>query len=455
MDRRSFLIATTLGTVLAACSGEGGASSGSSGSSGSSPSSSPGSSSAPKGGSTVRSARLRQQSSGDTAAAVATVNGLGADLYRQLASARPAANVVASPASVAIALAMVREGAVGLTGTEMDKVLHTAGPDALSPSMNALDQALAARSGARPAPSGQGSIEVTLKIANSLWGQEGLRWKQPFLDRLAELYGAGLQLTDFKANPEQARIAINAWVSEQTAKRIPELLPDGLLDELTRMVLVNAIYLKAPWLSPFDKAATTDQPFTRLSGAPVRVPMMRSQEELAYANGDGWQAVDLPYAGYELTMTLVLPAAGPLADVESQLSNGLLDTIVGGQALRMVSLGLPRWDTESALDLAGALRALGMPTAFDANRADFTAMTDAERLYLSAVQHQANITVDEAGTEAAAATAAVMRTTAAPAGPPVELVFDRPFLFFIRDVPTGAVVFLGRVADPSIKRGGS
>jgi serpin B len=437
MHRREFVLGAVVGAVLAACSSDGGAR--------------PAPSTAARSAraTSVRSQRLRQPSDGNTDAAVATVNGLGVDLYQRLATAQPNANLVLSPASIAIATAMAREGALGVTATQMDKVLHSSGPANLAPSMNALDQALRARSGARPDPSGTGSIDVTLKIANSLWGQQDIAWMQAFLDRLAEFYGAGLQLTDFKAHPDQARSDINAWVSEQTAKRIPELLPSGVIDQLTRLVLVNAVYLKAPWLAPFDKAATTSTPFNRAGGGPVNVAMMHSNGQLAYAEGDGWQAVDLPYAGYELTMTAVLPAPGRQAAVESLLSHDLLDSIIGSQTLRQVTLGVPRWKTQTALGLADALRALGMPSAFDPDTADFGAMTDAERLYLSAVQHQANITVDEAGTEAAAATAAVISATAAPAEEPVKLVLDRPFLFLIRDVPTGAIVFLGRVADPS------
>jgi serpin B len=400
----------------------------------------------------ARSLKARLAGGGPADAAVATVNGLGADLYRRLAADDPSANLVLSPASLAIALAMTREGAVGTTATEMDRVLHVADAASLGPSMNALDRALAARSGPRPSPSGRGSVDVVLKLANSLWGQRDTRWEQPFLDRLAELYGAGLRLADFKTDFEGSRRDINAWVSASTEQRIPELLPPGILDDLTRLVLVNAIYLKAPWLSPFDKPLTGDHVFTRVDGSDVTVPTMRSSGQLAYATGEGWQAVDLPYAGYELTMTVLVPDAGRQADVEAQVSAGLLDTIVGSQARREVNLGLPRWDTESVIPLGDVLKALGMPTTFDPDRADFSAMTKAEQLYISLVQHQANITVDEAGTEAAAATAVGMRTTAA-ALEPVELTVDRPFLFMIRDVPTGTLVFVGRVADPSQRRG--
>jgi serpin B len=462
MDRREFLTSHLLlgaglglGTLLTACSGGGAGEAGSSTPGASTPGASTTSSgTADSSGSSgnppvARSAALRHVADADPAAAVATVNSLGAQLFGVLAKAQPSANLVLSPASVAITLAMVREGAQGPTATEMDDVLHTVDPAALSPSMNTLDQALRSRSGARPDPAGTGAIEVTLKLANSVWGQQGTAWSAAFLDRLAIYYGAGLQLTSFTDDPDRATAAVNQWVSDQTAGRIPSLLSDGAIDAMTRLVLANAIYLKAPWLTPFPKTATTDQSFALSTGAPARVPMMHSSGELAYATGDGWVAVDIPYAGYELTMSVVLPDAGRLAAVEAQLPSGLLDQVVGAQTITPVTLALPRWNTASAVGLVDALGALGMSAAFDPDRADFRGMTSTERLFLGAVQHQANVSVDEAGTEAAAATVANMQATAAPVEPPVEVTVDRPFLFFIRDVPTGAVVFVGRVADPS------
>jgi serpin B len=442
MHRRELVLGLVALGALAACSGNGGGR-------GSPATSTP--IGGGSGGGPAEARSLKKRSSATTATDVATtaVNGLGTGLYRQLASERPSENLVLSPASIAIALAMTREGARGTTAKEMDEVLSVVDAAALGPSMNALDQALASRSGPRPAPSGEGSVDVVLAIANSLWGQRDTPWEQPFLDRLAELYGAGLRLTDFKTAAEDARHDINAWVSDRTGGRIADLLPAGTLDALTRLVLVNAVYLKAPWLTPFEETATTPEPFTRLDGTSPAVPMMHSRGQLAYATGDGWQAVDLPYAGYELTMTVLVPDAGRLAGVEEQVAPALLDAVVGRQAVRDVELGLPRWNTSTAFPLADALRAAGMPTAFDADDADFGGMTTAEQLYLSAVQHQADITVDEAGTEAAAATAAVIATTSAPVEPPVRLVVDRPFLFLIRDVPTGTLVFVGRVADPT------
>ena len=439
MERRDFLIGSALLALLAACdSGGEGPERG-----------------AGEGGET-RSKAVRLPAGGSTELAVSATNGLGTALYRTLAAADPTANVVLSPASIVLALAMARAGAAGVTADEMDHVLGVVDPAAFPPSMNALDQALAARSGSRPDASGTKPIEVVLRVVDMLWGQDGLPWAPTFLDHLAGEYGTGLQVTDFVADPAAAHDDINTWVRDATEERVQELLPAGAVSASTRLVLVNAIYLKAPWLTPFETGSTVDTPFTRLDGAVVTVAMMRTASQMAYAAADGWQAVDLPYGGYALTMTVLVPDAGRFAEVEAQVSPDLVNAVVGTQGLRTVDLGLPRWDTESAFSLNDALAAAGMPSAFVADSADFGAMvdpSDAERLFLAAIQHQANISVDEAGTEAAAATAVAVAGSSAPGGGPVSLIVDRPYLFFIRDVATGAVVFLGRVTNPSASVG--
>lgn len=385
---------------------------------------------------------------GDTAqleAAVATTNGVGADLYRRFATDRPDANLVLSPTSIATALAMVRAGARGATAEEMDRMLSVTDPDGLHRGMNALDQALAARS--RTVQLGDGSpAQVSLESANSVWGQRDLGYEQAFLDTLASQYGAGLRVVDFEEDPEAARQAINDWVATETKDRIPELLPEGSIDTLTRLALVNAVYLKAPWLFPFDADATSPGPFTKLDGTTVDVPMMRLFELLPYAKGEGWQAVSLPYAGGDLSMLVVVPDTLPA--FETTLTADRVAEIVGALSTGLqVNLQLPSWDTESALSLKDALAALGMPTAFT-DAADFSGMTTEEALRIAEVIHQANITVDEEGTEAAAATAAIMRATSAPFET-VDLTVDRPFVFALLDNETGAVLFLGRVVDPA------
>jgi serpin B len=272
--------------------------------------------------------------------------------------------------------------------------------------------------------------------------------EQAFLDALAERFGAGLRLADYVDDTEGARKRINGWVAEQTEQRIPELLPAGVLTPLSRLTLVNAIYLKAPWLTPFPAEATTDGAFTRPDGSTVSVPLMAVSESMHYGAGTGWRAVDIPYASGALTMTVIVP--DDLATFEHELTAESLAAITGALTDTQVSLTFPRFSIETKTDLAAVLGRLGMPSAFD-DRADFSGITTAEKLLISAVIHQANIDVDEKGTEAAAATAVVMRATGMPAEP-VTLRVDRPFIFALRDVPTGAILFLGRVTDPSIGR---
>ena len=384
------------------------------------------------------------------AQAAAAVNAFGADLYASLAG-DGSENLTCSPASIVLALAMTRAGAAGTTATEMDAVLHArelgADPAALHPGMNALTSELAARSGTFQAM-GE-SVTVELSIANSLWGQEGITWGEPFLDLLSAQYGAGMRLVDYIADSEAARTSINEWVADETKDRIPELLGEGTITADSRLTLVNAIYMKAPWLEPFTEDSTAPVPFATAAGQTVEVPMMRASRTLGYATGDGWQAIELPYAGGALAMLLVVPDAGQLASTEAALGDGLLETAAQSLGSRQVNLGLPRFDLETKIELSDVLAALGMPSAFALGSADFSGMTTDEQLFIGVVVHQANITVDEKGTEAAAATAVGMRAGSAPMDPPVELTLDRPFLYAVRDTGTGAVLFLGRVSDPS------
>lgn len=373
----------------------------------------------------------------------AAINDFGVALLR--AASPPDANAVISPASIVLALAMARAGALGQTAAEMDEVLRDAASDDHAGWLNALDAALALRSGTFEDDAGK-DTSVLLRIANATFAQQDYPWKQPFLEALASRFGAGVRTVDYQRQVEQARQAINAWVSDRTESRIPELIDQGVLDEATRMVLVNAIYLKAAWLFPFDEKLTADGPFTRLDGSIVQAPFMARQEQFRYAEGSGWQAVEVPYVGGSLAMTLILPA--DIAAFESTLDGAAFAAITDALEARMVDVSMPKFGIETKLDLATVLAGMGMPTAFDPDRADFSGMTDAERLYISAVIHQANIDVDEKGTTAAAATAVVIRAGAAP-GELVILRFDRPFLFALRDVPTGTVLFLGRVVEPA------
>jgi serpin B len=376
--------------------------------------------------------------------AVRAVQSFGTDLYRLLTQ-RPG-NLACSPYSVAVALAMARNGARGATATEMDRVLHAPGLDRLNSGLNALQQALAGRSGRRWRGDGT-AAEVRLDVANSLWGQRSERWQPAFLDALARSYGSGMHTVDYVGATEEARHAINGWTGQHTHGRIPELVPAGVLDTLTRLVLVNAVYLKAPWLDPFTRGGTAPGPFTRTDGSRVEVPLMSLSAPAGYASGPGWQAVRLPYLGNQLAMTLLVPDAGRLAEVERSLSTPVLGSLLAQFPMAELTLRLPRWTFRTQVELTDLLVALGMPTAFT-DRADFSGMTAQEGLSLSAVLHEVFVAVDEQGTEAAAASGAVARAQSALIRT-VTLVVDRPFLFLIHDVETGTPLFLGRVTDPS------
>jgi len=374
--------------------------------------------------------------------AAAAVDAFGFDFYKAALTA--GGNAVFSPASVVLALSMAQAGAVGETASQMDSVLHGAARSGGGDGINSLDQALVGLSGTFKDANGTDQ-QLTLRIANAPFAQSGMQLQEPFLDTLASRYGAGLRLVDFQKDPAGACKLIDGWVSDQTEGRIPRLLDS--LDSLTRLVLVNAIYLKAPWQTPFDAKGTNPEPFTTSDGAQVSVPTMSlNLSEGSYGSGSGWQAVELPYAGGSLVMDIVVP--DDLATFERSLDAAGFARITAALRPTYVDLTLPRFKIETKSDLSSVLAGMGMPLAFDPDRADFSGITTQEQLFISAVIHQANISVDEKGTEASAATAVVMTASMAPSRQ-VTLHVDRPFIFAVRDTSTGAILFLGRVADPS------
>jgi serpin B len=383
----------------------------------------------------------------DVAAVAAGNNAFAAAAYALLAAQE--GNLVYSPASIRLALAMTYAGAVGQTAAEMAGALHfDLEGEALHAAFNALDQELASRNRVEPTQGDGIERKVQLSIANSLWGQQGTTFVPGFLDTLAAEYGAGMRLVDYIRAAEAARVAINDWVAGETNDRIEDLIPEGVLNPMTRLTLVNAVYLDATWSRVFDKDATYDAPFTLLGGSEAIVPTMHQQDPFPYAAGDGWQAVALPYVGEELAMLFVVPDAGRFAEVEGRVAAGLLDEVVTGLQTAEVRLALPKYEFRFKAGLADLLAALGMPTAFDPGLADFSGMSTEESLFISEVIHEAFIKVDEEGTEAAAATAVIMETTSAPIEV-LELAIDRPFLFSLYDRATGTILFMGRVLDPS------
>lgn len=364
------------------------------------------------------------------------------DLYRSLRTR--SGNLFYSPYSISLALAMTYAGARGETETQMADALHFLPQERLHPAFNALDLQLAER-GKAP------SEEITplqLNIANAVWAEQTYPFLQSFLDTIALNYGAGVRLADFINEYEPVRQEINRWVSDQTEDKINDLLPEGMLDSDTRMALVNAIYFKADWLSPFDADSTRDAPFHLLDGSEVDVPTMIQEAFIPYAKGDGWQAIELAYQGETAAMDIIVPDEGRFEEVESSLDAGTVSTMLESLQPASVQLALPKFKFESEFDLGDRLAGLGMTDAFDPDRADFSGMTERNDLYISAVLHKAFVAVDEKGTEAAAATAVIVDVASAQLSD-VTLTIDRPFIFLIRDIPTGQILFLGRVLDPA------
>ena len=365
------------------------------------------------------------------------------DLYQALKEGDD--NLFYSPYSISLALTMTYAGARGDTAQQMADTLHFILPqDRLHPTLNSLDIELSQRG---QGAEGEDGEAFRLNIVNAIWGQKDYQFLSTFLDALAENYGAGLRLLDFVNAPEESRLTINNWVSDQTEGRIEDLIPQGLISALTRLVLTNAIYFNAAWQYPFSEDMTVDGPFYPLDGGKVTVPMMKQTEFFGYTEGDGYQAVELEYDGGELSMIILLPQADQFDTFEASLDAQLVDSIVKAVEPKQVTLTMPRFEFESSFSLREILAMMGMPVAFSGD-ADFSGMTGNRDLFIADVVHKAFVSVDEAGTEAAAATAVVMELTAVP-GEPVEVTIDRPFIFLIRDFETGAILFVGRIMNPN------
>jgi serpin B len=348
-----------------------------------------------------------------------------------------------SPASISIALAMLYGGSAGTTATEIAQALHFGlPPERLHPAFNALDLALAT------APPTGDSGAFRLSIANAIWGQAGFVFLPSYLDLLAQSYGAGLRLVDFAAAPEPARATINAWVSDQTNHKIPMLLPPGSIASDTRLVLTNAVYFLGDWATPFD-AHSSPGTFHAPGGDVTVAKMMSGPKHLDIWSGAGWRAAALPYVGGTTSMVVVVPEPATFDTFESGLTGDSLGAILAAASTSAQgAVTLPGFDFKTDTDLSPALEALGMPQAFDSSQADLSGIDGMRDLSVSDVLHQATIAVDEKGTEASAATGVVAGTTGAILNP-LTLTVDRPFLFFIRHDPTGAILFQGRVLDPT------
>jgi serpin B len=352
-------------------------------------------------------------------------------------------NLFCSPYSISVALAMTYAGARGETAQQMaDTLQFMLEQERLHPAFNWLDAELAKRGEGAQGKDGEG---FRLNIVNAIWGQKDYTFLSDFLDILAENYGAGLRILDFITETEKSRLIINDWVSDQTEQRIKDLIPQGVITVATCLVLTNAIYFNAAWDYPFNEHMTADGPFYLLHGGQVILPMMKQTEVFGYIEGEGYQAVELQYDGNELSMVIFLPETGNFEAFEEELQAQQVCDIISGLQPTGVALTMPQFEFESEFNLNNTLKDLGMPAAFS-GAADFSGMTGTRDLYISAVQHKAFVSVDEAGTEAAAATAVVMEEEAP--DQQAEVTIDRPFIFLIRDIETGAILFVGRVMNP-------
>ena len=355
----------------------------------------------------------------------------GTDLYLKLAAS---GNVVFSPASIAAALRMALAGARGDTAAELAAVLRLPGPEDAADGLKQL-------AGIRP---GDG---LTFRAPNIMWLESTETVRDDFLAQLAET--VAVERCDFARAPEAARQVINDAVAQQTAGKITGLIPPGVMDSLTRLVLTNAVYLKALWTHQFPARDTTQKPFYPERLGPTPVDMMHLAADLDYHRGDGYQAVLLPYRGGSLAMAVVLPD-GPLSEFTGRLGGaggvgGLLAGLLSSGDQCQVDLSMPRYRVDAGFMLKDTLESLGVRTAFTP-AADFSGITDDEPLHISAVVHKAWIDVGEEGTEAAAATAVTISALALVRKPPPEvtLVLDRPFLFVIADAASGLPLFLGQ-----------
>ena len=367
------------------------------------------------------------------------------DIYQQLQS-QPG-NLFYSPYSISSALAMTYAGAEGSTAEEMASVLRfMLDQENLHPAFNALDQKFDSLAELE-IPQDQGD-PFQLNIANAIWGQKDFHFESDFLDLLAENYGAGLWLLDYISQPEESRLAINEWVSDETKEKIQDLIPQGGIDSDTRLVLSNAIYFKATWVEQFEKRLTEEGKFYGLEGEEISAQMMQSGSSASfrYLKDDDYQAVELPYIGNQVSMLVVVPDQGMFEEFEDQFSIEKLNLILDGLSYSPVVLTFPKFEFEAEISLAEILTDMGMPTALS-DAADFSGMTGSKDLFISDVFHKAFVSVDEEGTEAAAATAVDMSLTSMPESP-LELTVDRPFLFLIREHDTGTVLFMGRVVNP-------
>ncbi len=375
----------------------------------------------------------------DIATAVRSANGLAIALLQRLGQG--GGNVVFSPYSIETALSMVDAGAAGSTAAEIDHVLHTAQPASVAAGLAAVDARLLAAPRSPQSP--------RIDIADGLWVQSGLALSKPFTQSLSSRFGSQPQAVDFTGAAGAARQSINSWVAARTAHLITNLFPAGTITSQTALVLANAIYIEAHWADPFSPSQTASGPFYTDAGPTVQAQFMtRFPVAFSYVGGHGYQAVELPYLHSTMSMLLVMPAAGTLAHFEASLSPRSLGELAKELSPTVLDLRVPRFHLTLDTGLKPILSELGMPAAFS-DAADFSGITTHIALKISAVEHAADLRVNEQGTVAAAATGIATEPTAVPFDRAPRLTLDHPFLAFLRDDATGAILFVAQVTNPA------
>jgi len=385
----------------------------------------------------VVSAALRHA---EQQALIAGNTALAFELYQALR--RRGRNLAFSPYSISLALSMVYSGSRGMTSEEMARTLHW-GPfgDRVPRIFGTVNGDLAER---RKGSVTEGGQTPELRLANSLWAQEGYAFHHSFLDGLKLNFSTCLQYADFAGAPDASRTTVNRGVSRQTDGKIKELLPPGAISPLARLMVASAITFSGTWAHQFDERSTRESPFQLLDGRQVVVPMMDQITSLPYIETEAVQAVELPYFGNQFSMVVLLPAVGEFEAFASVLTADRVAAILGQLTPQLIRIHMPRLEFSSSLQLTSALRSLGMRRAFALGLADFSGMVDTRELFLGEIYHETLISVDEAGTFAAVSTALPMVGATAPA-----ITLDRPFIFLIRDMETGSILFIGEVVDPS------
>lgn len=376
---------------------------------------------------------------GDLSEKVAAANvAFAFDLYKAVCDRDE--NLVFSPHSLSTALAMAYAGARGDTELQIKETLHfDVSQTELHPIIKKLNLEL-------NDPGDRQSDGFKLRVANSVWAQQGYTFLPSFLATLTNNYGEGIRLVDFIQTPgrELARKQINQWTNQATSGRISELLSKGILTEDTRLALVNAVYFNGLWKSPFASYKTRERLFTPLVGDHYSVPTMEKRFEARTAMTPNYQAIEIPYRGTQVQMLVVVPTAGKFSEFEQSLTSESFDRIRKSLSMRDCILQLPKFQYDSELELAPILESMGMPLAFTPNQADFSGMDGSRKLFLRHVIHKAIVKVDERGTEAAAASAAIAEIISMP--PMIQV--NRPFVYCIYDAQRGNLLFLGRVLDP-------